>query len=84
MGEEGAPASRNTPDSEGPVDPAAGAYPAPRTEPQPRRMFPEPEGGATEPVLVEKREMRFDEGPRSPPARRPQPPPDDELKPRKL
>jgi hypothetical protein len=74
----------------GPVDPAAGAYPAPASEPQPRRMFPEPEGGQTEPVLVEKREMRFDEGgtggasgaPRR--ARPAQPPEDDELKPSKL
>jgi len=74
----------------GPVDPAAGAYPAPASEPQPRRMFPEPEGGQPEPVLVEKREMRFDEGgtggasgaPRR--ARSPPPPEDDELKPSKL
>jgi hypothetical protein len=74
----------------GPVDPAAGAYPAPASEPQPRRMFPEPEGGQTEPVLVENREMRFDEGgtggatgtPRR--ARTPPSPEDDALKPSKL
>jgi len=74
----------------GPVDPAAGAYPAPASEPQPRRMFPEPEGDRTEPVLVERREMRFDEGgtggasgaPRR--ARPARPPEDDELKPNKL
>ena len=84
-----APAPRRAP--EGPVDPAAGAYPAPPSEPQPRRMFPEPEGGQTEPVLVERREMRFDEGGTGGPATasrraRPSPPPtdDDDLKPSKL
>jgi hypothetical protein len=53
-------------------------------------MFPEPEGGQTEPVLVENREMRFDEGgtggatgtPRR--ARTPPSPEDDALKPSKL
>jgi len=83
---------RRAPAPTGPVDPAAGAYPAPAPEPRPRRMFPEPEGGRPEPVLVEKREMRFDEGgtggasgtPRRP---RPPPPPaddDDEPKPNRL
>jgi len=83
-----APAPRRVP--QGPVDPAAGAYPAPASEPQPRRMFPEPEGGQTEPVLVERREMRFDAGGTGGAANAPRrarpaaPTDDDDLKPSKL
>jgi len=44
------------------IDPAAGAYRAPSSESQPRRMFPQVAGGDVEPQLVERRDTGLDQG----------------------
>ena len=57
-----APAEEEAPGEDERIDPAAGAYRASPSEPQPRRMFPQVAGDDVEPQLVERRETGLDQG----------------------
>ena len=61
-GDEAASAEEETPEEDDRIDPAAGAYRAAPSEPQPRRMFPQLAGDDVEPRLVEQRGSGLDDG----------------------
>lgn len=61
-GDEAAPAEEEAPEEDDRIDPAAGAYRAAPSEPQPRRMFPQLAGNDVEPQLVEQRGPGLDDG----------------------
>jgi hypothetical protein len=61
-GDEASPGDEEAPEVDERIDPAAGAYRAAPSEPQPRRMFPQVAGGDVEPQLVERRDTGLDDG----------------------
>jgi hypothetical protein len=61
-GDEAASAEEEAPEEDERIDPAAGAYRAAPSEPQPRRMFPQLAGDDVEPRLVERRGSGLDDG----------------------